>query len=243
MSARVVPIALAALLAPGESARPVPGASRYFVTDRGRVFSSVNGARALQLLHHPKGYVHVNVQRDPDPDRPARWQPYLHELVALAFIGPRPTAPGVAYEVDHLNGDKSDNRAANLEYVTKAENYRRAVAAGRVPSVKLSASDVWEYRCAAHGDDGADVVARIVHERGVATVTARDALAGRSWRAVPDPASRPTVDELVRALGLPKAEAYRLINLSPFFCGSVAQPEGTTAHIIAFRSNETSQVA
>jgi hypothetical protein len=42
----------------------------------------------------------------------------VHQLVALAFMGPRPDR----YEVRHLNGDKTDNRAANLAYGTAADN-------------------------------------------------------------------------------------------------------------------------
>lgn len=45
-----------------------------------------------------------------------------HMLMALTWIGPRPEG----YEVDHLNGDMLDWCAENLEYVTPAENRRRA---------------------------------------------------------------------------------------------------------------------
>ena len=53
---------------------------------------------------------------------PRRSYPTLvHHLVAFTFIGPRPKG----LEIDHVNGDKTDNRACNLEYVTHAENVRR----------------------------------------------------------------------------------------------------------------------
>lgn len=45
----------------------------------------------------------------------------IHELVASAHLGDR--QPGEV--IDHVNGDKLDNRAANLQYVTQAENVRR----------------------------------------------------------------------------------------------------------------------
>jgi hypothetical protein len=51
----------------------------------------------------------------------------VHLLVADAFHGPRPAG----LHVDHVNGDKADNRPENLEYVTPAENVRRAAAMRR----------------------------------------------------------------------------------------------------------------
>lgn len=44
---------------------------------------------------------------------------YVHRLVADAFCGPQPS---VKHEVNHRNGDTRDNRAENLEWVTRGEN-------------------------------------------------------------------------------------------------------------------------
>ena len=55
-----------------------------------------------------------------------------HTLIALTWIGPRPEAvsdrdgKAIRYEIDHLNGDRCDYSADNLQYVTPAENHRRA---------------------------------------------------------------------------------------------------------------------
>lgn len=48
----------------------------------------------------------------------------VHTIVAEAFLGPK---PGPGYEVDHIDGDRFNNRADNLEWVTKRENYARMV--------------------------------------------------------------------------------------------------------------------
>lgn len=55
-----------------------------------------------------------------DGDR--RKTTYVHILVAKAFVDGY--ADGL--EVNHINGDKTDNRAENLEWVTHGENQRHA---------------------------------------------------------------------------------------------------------------------
>ena len=45
-----------------------------------------------------------------------------HTLMALTWIGERPQG----YEIDHINGDRCDCSADNLQYVTPAENRKRA---------------------------------------------------------------------------------------------------------------------
>lgn len=50
----------------------------------------------------------------------------VHALVCTAFHGPRP--PGL--DASHVNGDKSDNRASNLVWETRKENFARKVEHG-----------------------------------------------------------------------------------------------------------------
>ena len=45
-----------------------------------------------------------------------------HILMCVTFHGPRP----IGYECDHINGVQTDYSASNLQWVTPAENRRRA---------------------------------------------------------------------------------------------------------------------
>lgn len=51
---------------------------------------------------------------------------YVHRLVATAFI-PNPLNKA---EVNHINGDRFDNRSSNLEWATRKENVQHSIKLG-----------------------------------------------------------------------------------------------------------------
>ena len=69
---------------------------------------------------------------------------YIHRLVAQHFI---PKVEGKT-EVNHIDGDKSNNRVENLEWVTSSENKIHAIEKGltgvgvRHPRAKLKKEDI-----------------------------------------------------------------------------------------------------
>ena len=64
------------------------------------------------------GYLRVKLRR-PGHDADTL---YIHRLVALAFI---PNDDPSRDTVDHINGDKLDNRAENLQWLSRGDNTRK----------------------------------------------------------------------------------------------------------------------
>jgi hypothetical protein len=97
--------------APAESWRQVVGFPGYEVSEHGRVRRSSSGRvlRGRPTNHYLSVCLSVRGHVE---------QRLVHRLVAEAFLGAIPTGG----QVDHVNGIKADNRAANLEIVTPGEN-------------------------------------------------------------------------------------------------------------------------
>lgn len=82
-----------------------------------RVRSKVRAAKTTQ-----KGYRNVTLIRDAKST-----SHMVHKLVALAFIGPKPSPD---HMIRHLNGVPADNRAGNLAWGTASENQLDALLHG-----------------------------------------------------------------------------------------------------------------
>lgn len=74
----------------------------------------------------------------------------VHQLVAAAFLGPKPDG----FDVNHIDGKPTNNDASNLEYVTRSENMKHAFRLGLKqrkygeanPSSRLTAAKVAQMR-------------------------------------------------------------------------------------------------
>jgi len=96
--------------------KPTPG---YEVTRDGRVFSvSSNwrgkGRREMRATPNSDGYPSVRLVVDGKRKRFT-----VHSLVAEKYLPPRPTRN---HEVRHLDGDKTNSDASNLDWGTQKEN-------------------------------------------------------------------------------------------------------------------------
>lgn len=98
----------------------------YEVSDAGRVRRSQPGPATrpgfvLKPYATERGYLRIQLSRD---NAPRRFM--VHRLVAEAFV---PNPEGKRF-VNHRNGDPTDNRAENLEWVTQRENQLHAYDRG-----------------------------------------------------------------------------------------------------------------
>lgn len=102
--------------------RPIPGwEDRYEVSNDGRIRSvtitsrrgDTRQGRERAACTAAIGYLMVPLYRD------GKQVPMLvHRAVALAFIGPPPYPKA---QVDHVDGDRTNNRDTNLRWASAAE--------------------------------------------------------------------------------------------------------------------------
>lgn len=183
-----------------EQWRPVAGyGGAYEVSDRGRVRSyrttkgfpkgsSGLGPVPKLLDQHPHhGYLTVLLTRD---DR-SRSYPFVHGLVAAAFIGPKPAGA----QVNHRDGVKTRNEVENLEYVTPSENKRHAVenelaAVGeRHHRAKLTRAQVEDIRRRYRPEKGSRQA--LAAEFGITPEYVSILVHGNAWTHLPsDPGAR-----------------------------------------------------
>lgn len=121
----------------------VHGFPKYEVSNFGRVKSHHYGCpRILRPEIDKYGYEKVVLCNNG-----IQAKRLVHRLVAEHF---KELPEGYeALTIDHLNGDKRDNRPENLEWVTSSENLRRAHRDGRYTSVHrrqmtpIIVTDLW----------------------------------------------------------------------------------------------------
>ena len=99
-----------------EQWRPIYGFLGYYeVSNLGRVKSVRTGKIMNPRMPERRGrYKAVTLRVDGK-----RWRREVHVLVALSFVGERPSP---RHEVRHLDGDPSNNRDSNLAWGTRKDN-------------------------------------------------------------------------------------------------------------------------
>lgn len=105
-----------------EQWRPCPGLYRYEVSNLGNIRRVSTGRLVKAHINARQRNRFITVYAECVNGKPKHRTKRVAPLIALAFLGPPP--PGL--EIDHVNGIKTDDRAANLRYVTKSENITRS---------------------------------------------------------------------------------------------------------------------
>lgn len=179
-----------------EEWRPVVGYEGvYEVSNVGRVrrIGKAHGARVGMVLKtrlNWGGYPSVRLRVDDKS-----FNASVHVLVCQAFVGP---SPGGGYEVNHIDSDRTNPVATNLEWVTRSGNITHARAAGRVndrrgeqkPGHKLTWAAVREIR------SSTESAVALGRKYGVHNSTISDIRRGEKWREE----STPLVDAAVEGL-------------------------------------------
>ena len=98
----------------------IPKNKKYEITEFGEVRNKKTG-RVLTGSTNNKGYKTVHIKHSDKPE-------FVHRLVAETFIVN--DDPVHKTDVDHKDGNKSNNHVSNLEWVTRSDNVRRAYVNG-----------------------------------------------------------------------------------------------------------------
>ena len=100
-------------LCEGEHVKQIPEYPLYYASNFGRIFSSKTG-KCLKLQNNGSGYLKINLYKDG-----IKKGLFVHRLVMSAFCGQSDLV------VNHIDGNKQNNRLDNLEYATQSDNIRK----------------------------------------------------------------------------------------------------------------------
>lgn len=104
----------------------IEGFDNYLISSMGRI---KNDSGAILMPHlNPNGYLTVRLYKNGK-----HYSKYIHRLVAETFLINNQTD----LQVNHINGNKTDNRVCNLEWCTASENIRHAMNNGLFTPYKL----------------------------------------------------------------------------------------------------------
>lgn len=166
-----------------ESWRPVDGWPQYEVSDFGNI-RHIRTRKPVGQWLNDQGYA---IARFSQPRKMVR----VHRLVAAAFV-PNPEGRP---EVNHLDGQKANNVAHNLEWVTSRGNREHAWAIGlrdrsdlpikrgeSNPQAKLTVVLVDQAR---KRHAAGETIKGLAREYGVHSKTMRSAIRGETWLPAP----------------------------------------------------------
>lgn len=109
-------------------------------------------------------------------------QKYCHALVMEYFGEEKPTPN---HEINHINGDTTDNKLENLEWVTSSENTRHGVVNGLFSRVKLTKEQVKEIKkIFKEEEDYFDKVPDVARKYGVTNCVIMAIKHNKNWKYI-----------------------------------------------------------
>lgn len=169
-----------------EEWRTIPEWPLYEVSNFGRIRSyhtrrnaKKGSVNILKLRQNRFGYYWIGLIR---PGLRRQKCIFVHRLVAITFIGPKP----VGFQIDHVDGIKSNNRVDNLKYVTQSENILRSFRLGlrTVPKGEAFHSAILTEQIVRDIRISDKTCKEIAADLGLNIWTIFDAKSGRTWKHV-----------------------------------------------------------
>lgn len=103
--------------------KSIPNYNNYLVSNDGFVIN-VNTNKILTRSLNSAGYLHVCLS-----NKVSKKTILIHKLVAMAFLNHKPCGHKII--IDHINGNKLDNKVENLQLITQRENVCKANVIGK----------------------------------------------------------------------------------------------------------------